>query len=235
MVAQVWTEASTRAVMAPMAARKLAQTLGAAKAMPAASITTGVPMAASVSTGMAMPASAVMTSMPVTAGSVYTGVPQEPVQTGAGYVVPAQPAGTMQGGMMYGYMADAFERMDQNHDGVLQRAEWDAAMQVHVEHVGVASCQAGRCGSERQREALSVPVPRIKSLRPSTSARRLGSGRSQQITVQVVECQPFLLSGALKAGRSRLESGCLGLGCFLKIEADAEAVCCGQLQPKADA
>lgn len=131
MAAQA-AEASTRAVMAPMAPRKLASmTLGAAKAMPAASITTGVPMAASVSTGMAMP-SAVMTSMPVSAGSVYTGVPQEPTQA-AGYVVPAQPAGIMQGSMMYGYMADAFDRMDQNHDGVLQRGEWDAAMQVQRE------------------------------------------------------------------------------------------------------
>lgn len=76
----------------------------------------GVPAAPMMTVGAA-PAPMAVTAAPMVAmpgASVHTGVPMQ--------------AGSAMPGIFGGFM-DQFDRMDMNHDGVLQRTEWDRGMQ----------------------------------------------------------------------------------------------------------
>eukprot|EP00913_Durusdinium_trenchii_P008050 g7549.t1 len=73
-------------------------------------------------------AAPMMTAAPVTVTAAPITVTAAPMaympaaNVSTGVAVPA--AGTVYGGFM-----DQFDRMDLNHDGVLQRSEWDRGMQ----------------------------------------------------------------------------------------------------------
>lgn len=78
----------------------------------------GVPAAPMMTVGAA-PAPVTVTAAPMVA------MPAASVHTG----VPMQAGSAVTGALFAGGFMDQFDRMDMNHDGVLQRSEWDRGMQ----------------------------------------------------------------------------------------------------------